>query len=251
MSNVTFSCTSLVGSNKVGKLEPDADGYYTMVIGALNVLNSAGAYYSYDGAKDLFEGSSQFMRRVSRGSLRGEVGHPIFETGMTGEDYVSRILEIRETNVCVHFKEVWLDFDSMKDKDGRAIVAIMSKLIPSGPFGPMLEKQLKNKGENVCFSVRSFTDDSRNGGVLYKSIRNIVTFDNVNEPGIHVANKWLAPGLESLSEKLFTDTQIVRACNKTNTSRVATESSKEMAGELLEALGLSLPHGVKPAFTNW
>ena len=32
--SASYSCTALVGSNKTGVLKPDADGYYTVVLGA-------------------------------------------------------------------------------------------------------------------------------------------------------------------------------------------------------------------------
>lgn len=177
MSQVKFGCTALNGTNKAGILKKDSDNYYTMVVGGLNIFNSAGQYYSYDGAKSLFESSSQFMRRVSRGSLRGEVGHPKQEKGQSFDDYVQRILEIRESNVCVHFKEIFLDANSIKDVNGKAVVAIMAKLIPSGPHGAALEKSLENKSENVCFSIRSFTKDYYDRGIEIRELKNIVTFD--------------------------------------------------------------------------
>ena len=251
MANVKFECSALAGTNKVGKLTPDSNNYYTMVIGGLNIFNSAGQYYSYEGAKDLFEGSSQFMRRISRGSLRGELGHPQQLPNQSIDDYISRILEIKESNVCVHFSEIWLDFDKMKDKDGKAVVAIMAKLTPSGPHGPMLDKMLKNPKENVCFSIRSFTDDQYKGGVTVRNIRNIVTFDHVTEPGISIANKWQAPGLESLNEKIITDTQLKRVANNKSIKGMGTEASISIANELINTLGWDLPKGNTPAYVKW
>lgn len=174
---IKFSCTALNGTNKAGVIPKDADNYYTMVVGGLNIFNSAGQWYSYDGAKALFESSSQFQRRVSRGCLFGERGHPRREPGMSFDDYVQRILEIRETNICVHFKEIFLDFNSMKDVNGKAVVAIMAKLTPSGPGGAALQKSLDNKNENVCFSIRSFTKDYYDRGIEVRDLKNIVTFD--------------------------------------------------------------------------
>ena len=52
MSNrATYSCTALLGTNKAGVLKPDAEGYYTVVLGALNFYNSAGDFYPYESAK--------------------------------------------------------------------------------------------------------------------------------------------------------------------------------------------------------
>lgn len=252
MSNtVKFGCTALNGTNKAGIITPDADGYYDMVVGGMNMFNSAGQWYDYEGAKNLFESSSQFMRRVSRGSLRGELSHPRQERGQSFDDYVQRIMEIRESNVCVHFKEIYLDFNKMKDNNGKAVVAIMAKLTPSGPLGPVLEKSLKNKDENVCFSIRSFTKDYYSRGIQVRELKNIITFDAVNEPGINIANKYQAPGLENLSEDLITQSQLSRVCMINNKNGLATESSINMAKELMNTMGWDLPKGVMPAFTKW
>ena len=55
--SINYSCTALVGSNKSGVLKPDADGYYTVVLGALNFFNSAGHYYPLEPAEKLFADS--------------------------------------------------------------------------------------------------------------------------------------------------------------------------------------------------
>lgn len=250
MSSVRFTCTALSGTNKVGNLPVDADGYRTMVIGGLNMFNSAGQWYDYEGAKNLFEESSQFMRRVKRGSLRGEVGHPKQEKGQSFDDYVSRVLEIREGNVCVHFKEIWLDFNRMKDASGKSVIAIMAKLVPSGPFGSQLEKQLNNKNENVCFSIRSFTRDYYNKGVYVRELKNIVTFDAVNEPGISIANKFDNPSLESRADNVVTRGQIERAVSAKQ-SLVGVESAMMTTGDLFTSLGWDVPKDVKPPFSMW
>jgi Peptidase S80 family len=250
MSGVLFTCTSLKGTNKEGVIKPDASGYRTMVVGGLNVFNSAGQYYEYEGAKALFENSSQFMRRVSRGSLKGEMGHPRQERNQSNDDFINRILEIRESNVCVHFKEIFLDFNNIKDEQGKPIIAIMAKLIPSGPLGDCLEKSLQNPSENVCFSIRSFTMDKMNRGIVTRTIKNIVTFDNVTEPGISIANKYKAPGLESNVDKIITKSQFERAFKDIKPG-MGIESSKMNPDELFESFGWIRPESTKPSFANW
>jgi hypothetical protein len=251
MNNVHFTCTALAGKNKVGNIPVDKDGYYDMVVGGLNIFNSAGQWYTYEGAKDLFQNSSSFQRRVQRGSLKGEVGHPRQEQGQSDDAYVARVMDIRETNVCVQFKEIYLDFDRMKDTSGRPVVAIMAKLIPSGPHGAMLQKSLDNKNENVCFSIRSFTKDYYNKGVYSRDIKHIVTFDYVGECGISIANKYDNPGLENFSDKIVTENQIKRIIENSKTSNIATESSVGLARDLLSSMGWNLPAGVTPAFSKW
>ena len=108
LNSVRFECTTL--GNKIGKLTKDKDGCYIMPVGGLNVYNSAGQYYVYEQAKKLFEGSSQFMRRVGRAVVRAEVGHPVREPGMSESDYVRRILTIRESNVCFSIRAFTTDY---------------------------------------------------------------------------------------------------------------------------------------------
>jgi len=251
MSNsVRFSCTSLAGSNKVGNLKRDANGYYEMVVGALNVFNSAGQYYVYEQAKELFESSSQLMRRVSRGALRGEYGHPKMLPGMSNEQFANRVMSIYEENTCCHHKEITLDFDRVKDANGKPVIAIISKVYPSGPMGPALEKSLQNPNENVCFSIRAFTDDFREGGVYKRVLKTIVTWDLVNEPGIANAEKFQSPALEGM-DLSFSRGELERSISTAKVAGYAQESALLTADELFTSMGWNVPASAKPAWAKW
>lgn len=204
IASLQFSCTTLLGTNKVGDLKADADGYYEMVVGALNMFNSKKEFYTYEAAKRFFTDSADLMRRVDKGVLRGEYGHPSMDAylGLPEQQrqdaWFQRLYELRESEICCHHMKLWLDFDRVRDKDGNKVIAIISKVKPSGPRGPILEKQLQNKNENVCFSIRSFANRRRFGNRVYKDIVDIVTFDYVNEGGMLNAQKYLSPALESM-----------------------------------------------------
>ena len=255
-TNVTFTCTRLNGTNKVGELKKNERGYYLMVVGALNMFNSAGMYYRFDAAKQFFEESSALMRRVKRGALRSEYGHPRREAGMSMQAYYARLLQIHEDKVCCHFASLTLDFENYKDDQGRPIVAILAEVCPSGPLGHVLEKQLLNPSENICFSIRSFTDDKLERGVVNRYIKTIVTFDYVNEPGMNVAEKWNAPGLESFEDTTFTRGQAEAGVSQlVENTGVGNESCQMSAFELMNALGWELPKQAKTrqkaVWTNW
>lgn len=205
-TRASYSCTALLGTNKTGELKPDADGYYELTLGALDVFNSGGAFYPLGPARQLFEGSSSLMRRIASGNCKGECGHPKMAPGMSMRDYLGRIMRIEETNVCCHFREVRLE--TIKDTNGRDIVGVVGKVKPSGPQGPALKEALENPHENVCFSVRSLTNDVPSGGILHKNIKTIVCWDWVTEPGIRVATKYNSPSLESFEETGFTEAQL-------------------------------------------
>lgn len=202
----SYSCTALVGTNKSGVLRPTEDGYYTVVLGALNVFNSGGAYYALEPAKALFDESSAFMRRIKDGALRGECGHPRRAANMQPRDFFTRVLDVYEPNISHHIRRVWLEESGMRDDRGLVVVTIMGEVKPCGPMGPALKEALDNPSENVCFSIRSFTDDRQVGGIIQKALKTIVTWDWVNEPGISVAKKWRSPALES-----YEDMDLMRA----------------------------------------
>lgn len=248
MDTVKFSVAKLP-NNKHGIMKPDSDGYYTQTLGGLNVFNSVGQYYTLEGAKDLFEKSSSFQRKVQRGALRGEVGHPRQLPGMSEDQYLNRILDTDETNTCCQFAEIWLDFDNFRGKNGEKIVGIVGKVIPSGAKGEALAKAFENPKENVCFSIRSFTRDYMQGTRYCREIKQIVTFDWVNEPGIEIAEKFKTPGLENIDDHTFTKSQVERIMSKHRVG-LGTESACFGAKELFSALGWDRDTNSK-SFLKW
>lgn len=248
----TYACTALAGSNKAGILKPDADGYYTVVLGAMDVYNSAGSFYPWESAREVFKESSSLMRRIANGACRAEYGHPKRLPGMSIRDFIERILQIHEENVCAHIRKVWVTYDQIKDKNGRPVIAVLGEVKPCGPRGDTLKASLDNPSENVCFSVRSLTDDVRIGGVTHKNIRTIVTWDYVNEPGISVANKFMAPGLEGMDEVAITAASLGSIRDYQSTSGISMESSGGVtAAEAIEALGFEQPVVRTPASARW
>lgn len=248
--NVMFTCTSLAGTNKQGILTPNADGYYTQPIGALRVFNSAGHFYTDDRqALELFKSSSGFMRRVQRGAVRGEVDHPEWVKGMSESEYEARMYYIDPKNCCVHFSHIELDFNNYKDINGQPLIAIIGTFTPSGVHGAMLERQLKNGKENVCFSIRAFTLDRYVGRVRHRTLAEIVTFDYVNEPGIHIAEKYKSLTLESLVDRPVTREGLSKALDR-QTLHFGRESVVLDKNALFRSFGWEEPS--TPGFTkNW
>lgn len=235
--NVMFTCTSLAGTNKTGILTPDANGYYSQPIGALRVFNSAGHFYTDDQqALSLFKESSGFMRRVARGAIRAEVDHPDWVKGMSEAEYEARMYYIDPKNTCAHFAKITLDFNNFKDTNGQPLVAIIGYFTPSGVHGAMLEKQLKNGLENVCFSIRAFTLDRQIGRVRHRTLAEIVTFDYVNEPGIHIAEKYRSLTLESHVDRPVTRAGLERALDR-QTLNLGRESVTLDRDSLMRSLG--------------
>lgn len=251
MSNVMFTCTSLAGTNKTGVLKPDADGYYRQPVGALRIFNSAGHFYTDEAkAVDLFRNqSSAFNRRVQTGKVRGEVDHPEWLKGMSEDEYTARMYYIDPKNTCVHFASFELDFDNFKDKNGQPVIGIIGTFAPSGVHGDMLDKQLKNGKENVCFSIRAFTLDRMVGRTRHRTLAEIVTFDYVNEPGIHIAEKYKSMTLESRFERPVTKEGLAKAMNR-QALNLGRESFALDQAALFRSLGWE--DGGKAGFqSNW
>jgi hypothetical protein len=248
-SQVRFTATK-VPIGKKGKLTPDENGYFELCIGALNTFNSANEYYVYEGARDLFESSSPFMRRVKTGNLKSELGHPKWTSGMTEQDFIDRMFIIEEKNTCAHIADVWLDPNYGRSHPALGnprLVAIMAKVKPAGPHGNVLLESLQNPLENVCFSIRALTADYMERGQKYRCLNTIFTFDCVTEPGIGTSNKWDSPALEELGGFLVTRKQIEHVAY--SNSLCALESSRALAIESLEAF--SPKYKNPPIYTKW
>lgn len=261
--SLVYQNNIIVGSTPVGSIKRDASGYYEVILGAFNVHNSGGAYYPLEPVKNLLLSSSDLMRRLHNRALRAEYGHPRRER-MTDVQFLVRIMDIVELNTCAHINKLELDEKRVVDKDtGQTIAAMIGYIMPSGPHGPVLEKQFENKEENVCFSIRSITNDTVDyTGKVIKTIRQIVTWDYVNEPGIRYANKTYSPsvGMEGhsphaiLDACTFTEETILEARDYARTIGVATESSEMLFDTLLTKGSVVTPHGTfykKPSSARW
>lgn len=195
----SFVCTALLGTNKVGKLKPDSEGYYPVVLGAFETSNGHGDVYTFEQqTADLFKGSSQLMRQIEAGNLWGEWGHPKLQPGETMQAFIRRCLVVSESRYAFHIRKVYLDSESVKDKNGKAVVAVIGEIKPMGPFGPMLKEILDTPSANACFSVRAQTDDTNlPNGREQRSVKYIITWDYVGDPGVPTSTKYHSPKLES------------------------------------------------------
>ncbi len=249
MDVVKFTETIFSSNDKSGILKPDSDGYYTIVLGALNTYNSAGEYYTAEGALQLFENSSHLMRRIKNGSLYAELGHPKKQPGMTMESFYQRIITIDEGNVCGHIAELSLDFNYGKSNpqfNNPDMIAIIGKVKPAGSKSNALQIALENPKQNAAFSIRGLTENKHRNGRVERILTNIITWDHVIEPGISVACKAHTPGLESVSaESLIiteltdsvVDRTILRKVLQSNMStHFATEDSRTLYADILKGL---------------
>lgn len=264
MNNVTYQA-AVLRAGKKGILTPDAAGYYTQCIGGLDIENSAGITYSAEKARRLFESTSDFQRRVSNQSLRGELGHPEQTPeyqGPANEDkWLNRLNDVLIKNISVYWAEIGLDENYGRNNphlNRPNMVGIMARYRPGGAHGHVLEKDLSDPSANVAFSIRAFSIPRMHMGKPYYDLQTIVTFDQVVEPGIFPATKMLSSTLESLSDLTFTRGQIDRAIesatpksNAADKVLVTTESANCMM-ELAQRLNISKDLASKSSLIlNW
>lgn len=245
MSVVKFTETVFAENGKKGVLTPDEDGYYTVMVGALNSYNSAGEFYTAEGAIELFNTSAQLMRRIKNKALYSELGHPKRQPGMSLNDFYYRVISIEETNICGHFSEISLDLDwGKKNPQLRApdMIAITAKVKPAGAKANALQLALENPKQNAAFSVRGLTENKNVNGRTERRLTNIITFDFVTEPGIRIADKHFSPALESINSRAYelTDTLVdketLRKVLSESMNHIGMESNRGMYEEILNSI---------------
>lgn len=189
-----------VDPDKKGVVLPDEMGRYRVTLGALEYPNSVGAVYDLESAKKILaDNESIFIRKLKKGCLIGELGHPVMEPGMTDDQYFQRIVTISEEKESHTILEVTID-TTMQDSKGRRFIGITGLVKPSGPYGHVLREKFADPDLNLCFSIRSLTQDKIVNGVLRKFLVAAVTWDAVGEPGLAPANKFDFASFESFDD---------------------------------------------------
>ena len=186
-------------TGKKGLITPDANGYYVQVVGALASSSANGFDYPNNANNRNIINSPHgiLQQRIQKKRLCGEYYHPR-PPGMSDLAWRARVAHIHEENVSHHIRKVYVEDTPTKLRDGRYVFLILAELKPSGPYGPALLASIKNPDEDVCYSIRAFSDESLNGINIAKHFKNVVTWDHVNDPGVDEASKFECPVLESL-----------------------------------------------------
>lgn len=261
-NQVRMGCTMLAGSGKKGVLEPDADGYFILVVGSYGTENSAGMFYDLATGVSMFQPGTPLMRRLEKGVLYMEYKHPepFHPNGkqMSDPEYLNRIRKIDDDRVCAHIRALTI-VDGVNE-NGRPCKLVIAEVKPYGPFGKYMEASLRNPHQNTYCSVRSITRDNMQTGVKYTT--EISTWDMVGEGGIYTANKYNSPALEAFATKyheghghevILTPATLMKAANEhLRLKGLGLESSNYDVTELAQNLGWDLaPVQSRPAYMRW
>lgn len=258
MAGVSFVSTALLGTNKVGNLKPDSQGYYEVVLGGFETANMHGHYYSWEQqTKNLFEESSQFMRQIKNGNLFGEYGHPKRQPAENIMDFLKRCVIVNEDRQAFHIRKVSINERDVKDSSGKAIVAVLGEIKPMGPYGSYLKEILDTPSANCCFSVRAQTDDrDLPNGKESRSVKQIITWDYVGDPGVATSTKYKSPKLESFYDE-FVDYEVLKQLRKevSSSGMLKMESAcvEKAIDELLRDNRSNIMGGSRPTsrFASW
>jgi len=219
-------CEVMSAQNKTGILRKNEKGEYCdLVLGALEFPNSGGSTYSLSSGEDMLREGSLFRDCLMNGQAKGEYWHPSKEPGMTDEDWFRRIMYTAEKNTCHLHTSMWIDF-IIPAGSNKKVPAFIGNIIPTGPYGETLDKQLNLPQDNVSFSIRSITDDiALPNGTYRKKILAANGFDHVTRPGIKIATKSNSVSLENASATI-TLADMVRFAERTSEVGVSFEASQ-------------------------
>ena len=273
MGKLVYSPCSLgVKAQRKAIITPDEHGYRPVILGALNVFNSQGHYYTLEKSKEIFEKDSNafFMNLLRNGQLFSEYGHPNRQEGQSVEEYLARLAIVREDRVCSHIKDIWLDDDYSKYTStplAKDTVVIMGSVAPYGNLKQVSEDGFKNPNINTAYSVRGITVNEVIAGVLHRYFTNINTFDLVFSPGISVASDWNLPKeaakeslthTRTLADETFEITPAVIDAAKESVMKMGVGSAMESDSiRFLDALESnyqltgSLSQARKSSLYNW
>lgn len=245
-NQVRIGGSIVTAGGKKGILTPDADGYYTLAVGAYGTHNSAGMFYDSASGVSMFAPDSPLMRRMAKQVLFMEFKHPepftdlmidgrIVRKPMGEQEYMARIRRIDDNRVCAHIRNLYI-IDS-KDETGRPCKLVVAEAKPYGPFANVFEASLQNPHINTYCSVRSLTQDDMMRGIKYT--REISTWDFVGEGGIFVAGKHNSPALESYDMQITPSTlwAMQDAAEKAKSSGNESDASSLDCSHLIKALG--------------
>lgn len=218
MSEFSFGNIILANNGKKGILKPDANGYYLLNAGGFNIPNRTGITYTANQyIQECMGRDSDLNRRVSRGEVYAEAGHPpmYFLENINGQivrkkitdlfQWILRLKTIDMDRACGHIAEIIFNTDNWsKSRGGPIHNYIRIKPYLSTVFGKMFEENLLTPEMNTSMSIRTVTTPQQFGD-RSRNVEYFTNYDWVVEPGMDMANKHMTAGCEAFAPELAFD----------------------------------------------
>lgn len=170
--SIDFSKVARILDNS-RSLKKNDDGTYTVIATSFGVPDINGNVY--EAPKGLFDESSKFTQRVKRGVLLGELGHP--EPRREGEGIwtaEARAITIHLDRACAALS----DFKIVQREGLPDAIQFVAKLLDT-PCGKLAKMLLEDASQPAMFAMRAYVDDKIVEGQTTRVIRDIITFDLV------------------------------------------------------------------------
>ncbi len=218
MSKLSFGNIILAQNGKKGILKPDENGYYLINAGGFNIPNRAGITYTGNQyIKECMHPDSDLARRLKRGEVYAEAGHPpmfffervggvVVRTPITDLlQWINRLKTIDMDRACAHISEIIFDCDDDAIRRGLPIYNLIRvKPFESTVYGRMFKENLDTPEMNTSMSIRTVTTPMQFGDTT-RNVEYFTNYDWVFEPGLSHANKHSTAGCESFSQELKFD----------------------------------------------
>lgn len=211
MQNDKITCGNVILANtgKRGRLTPDNDGYYLVNGGSFGRENRWGIIYKPDQyILDCISDGSDLRRRIERGEVYSEMGHPpmhyleniggqIVRTKITTMlEWVQRLKFLDPDRFCAHIREFIFDMTNFNRSTMTGYIDFVVSLKPFGPYGNLLRENLEAPDMNTSLSIRTVTAPQGQGD-RFRKVEHWSNVDWVPEAGFAHATKHNSAGLES------------------------------------------------------
>lgn len=219
-------------------LKPDSDGYYYINLGAVNVENVSGIFYTggNEVTRLVTDDETLVGDRVKNKRLFAEISHPVkpkwIEDGLISKDkaiqnkakreWAKRTIELRQDRICAHIRSVDVIQTNIVDRlSGTKKILFKGWVKPMPPYGAQLLESFQNPNIATSFSIRGLAMPSVKFGRKTRDLILISTWDFVTSPGIPGSSDQGTMGYESDDKEDLIDILMV----ETN-SETIEESSK-------------------------
>lgn len=252
-----YTSSRIMLNGKEGKLVEDSEGYYEMPGGAFNCMNSAGEVYTDEGIDELFSSSHDFYRKLTKGKLFGEWGHPTPAPGESMDAYVERASNISDKHTCIFIKDVWNDrsaakhFTKYNGINNDSVITFL-RLKPHGILWETAERALKDPNVNIALSVRNLGIDRVYRGVTYVTVTEIISWDMVTEQGVGGSEKWGALKMENRKVEI-TPHILANLRNRLSKQQVRMENVSTVAKilEVGDRFFSNVSRAESPIYSQW